>query len=94
MPALNKHIGKMSGEVTTRIFVHPLTVGDNPNSSAYEPTLRQYAGTGRWLQCVRAEPNRKEIEKKILIFITCFSKKNYTFAAKKIQYDDRKSYYR
>jgi hypothetical protein len=45
MPAPNKHIGKMSAEVTTQIFARPLTVGDNPNSSAYEPTLRQYAGT-------------------------------------------------
>jgi hypothetical protein len=35
---------KMSAEVTFRIFARPLTVGDNPNSSAYEPTLRQYAG--------------------------------------------------
>jgi hypothetical protein len=35
----------MSAEVTIRIFSRPLTVGDNPNSSAYEPPLRQYAGT-------------------------------------------------
>jgi hypothetical protein len=35
----------MSAEVTTRIFAYPLTVGDNPSSSAVEPTLRQYAGT-------------------------------------------------
>jgi hypothetical protein len=45
MPADNKHIGKMSAEVTIRIFARPLTFGVNPNSSAYEPTLRQYAGT-------------------------------------------------
>jgi hypothetical protein len=45
MPADNKHIGKMSAKVTIRIFARPLTVGDSPNSSAYEPTLRQYAGT-------------------------------------------------
>jgi hypothetical protein len=45
MPADNKHIGKMSAEVTTRIFARPLTVCDSPSISAYEPTLRQYAGT-------------------------------------------------
>jgi hypothetical protein len=44
MPAANKHIGKMSAEVTVRIFARPLTVGDNPSCGAYEPTLRQYAG--------------------------------------------------
>jgi hypothetical protein len=43
-PADNKHIGKMSAEVTTKIFACPLSVGDSPSSSAYEPTLRQYAG--------------------------------------------------
>jgi hypothetical protein len=31
----------MSTEVTIRIFARPLTVGDYPNSSAYDPTLRQ-----------------------------------------------------
>jgi hypothetical protein len=41
----NKHIGKMSAEVTTRIFVRPLTVGDSPICGAYEPTLRQAAWT-------------------------------------------------
>jgi hypothetical protein len=41
----HKHIGKMSAEVITQIFARPLTVGDNPNSGAVEPTLRQYAGT-------------------------------------------------
>jgi hypothetical protein len=45
MPTYNKHIGKMSAEVMIQIFASPLTVCDNPNSSAYEPTLRQYAGT-------------------------------------------------
>jgi hypothetical protein len=45
MPADNKHISKMSAEVTTRIFARPLTVCDSPSSSAVLPTLRQYAGT-------------------------------------------------
>jgi hypothetical protein len=45
MPADNKHIDKMSAEVTIRIFTRPLTVSDSPNCSAIEPTLRQYAGT-------------------------------------------------
>ena len=44
MPADNKHIDKMSAEVTIRIFTRPLTVSDSPNCSAVEPTLRQYAG--------------------------------------------------
>jgi hypothetical protein len=44
MPAANKHIGKMSAEVTTRFFARPLTVSDNPSCGAVEPTLRQYAG--------------------------------------------------
>jgi hypothetical protein len=43
--AVNKHIGKMSAEVTTRIFACPLAVGDSPSSSAILPTLRQFAGT-------------------------------------------------
>jgi hypothetical protein len=43
--ASNKHIGKMSAEVTVQSFARPLTVGDSPSSSAVEPTLRQYAGT-------------------------------------------------
>jgi hypothetical protein len=45
MQADNKYIGKMSAEVTIRIFTRPLTVSDSPNCSAVEPTLRQYAGT-------------------------------------------------
>jgi hypothetical protein len=45
MPAHNKHIGKMSAEVTVRISARPLTIGDSPSSSAVLPTLRQYAGT-------------------------------------------------
>jgi hypothetical protein len=45
MPAPNKHIGKMSAEVTVRIFAHPLTVSDSPSCGAVDPTLRQYAGT-------------------------------------------------
>jgi hypothetical protein len=57
MPADNKHIGKMSAEVTTQIFVRPLTVGDSQSSSAYEPTLRQYAGT---LAAIRGQQCRLE----------------------------------
>jgi hypothetical protein len=45
MPADNKHIGKMSAEVTNRIFARSLTFGVNPSIGAVDPTLRQYAGT-------------------------------------------------
>jgi hypothetical protein len=45
MAAANKHIGKMSAEVTTQIFMCPLTVVDSLICGVYEPTLRQYAGT-------------------------------------------------
>ena len=45
MPAPNKRFGEIGGEVTVRISVRPLTVGDCPNCVQLTPQLRQAAGT-------------------------------------------------
>jgi hypothetical protein len=45
MPADNKRLGEIGGEVIARILVHPLTGSDSPRGSAVAPQLRQAAGT-------------------------------------------------
>ena len=45
MPAYNKRFGEIGGEVTVRISVRPLTVGDSPKCVQLTPQLRQAAGT-------------------------------------------------